>query len=128
MNIGNLAPISEVNESQQQRKYSHISKNLPIVNTAMPKANTFQINNINNLNKIGLVNQGYNNYNYNYNNQFNNFRGPILPLPIQGIPGNQINIMPQMQLQQGGQTLSSVQTIGSYYIYNGGIYKQNNFQ
>ena len=139
MNIGNLTPISEANESQQQRRYSHdktssktlpldktpSSKTLPLDNTPMPKNNTFKINNINNLN-IGYINQGYNNY--NYNNQRNNFYGPILPLPMQGIPGNQIyNFMPQMQLPQGGQNLSSAQTIDNHYIYNGNIYKQGNY-
>ena len=127
MNIGNLAPISEANESQEQRKYSlekKSSKTLPQDNNPVPKTNTFQMNNINNLNKIGMVNQGYNNY--NYNNQPNNFYGPILPQAMQGIPGNQMyNFMPQMQLQQGGQTIPSPPSTESHYICSGGIYKQN---
>ena len=130
MNIGNLAPITEANESQQQRKHSlekKSSNSLPQDNAFIPKTNTFQANdlnihnNLNNLNKMGMANQGYNNY--NYNNQPNNFNGPFLPLPMQGIPGNQMyNLNPQMQMPQGGQTN---QNKDGHYIVSGGIYKQN---
>ena len=67
-------------------------------------------------------NQGYNNYNYNYNNQPNNFNGPYLPLPMQGIPGNQMyNFNPQMQIPQGGQTNQNKE---GHYIVSGGIYNK----
>ena len=131
MNIGNLAPINEANESQEQRKYSlekKSSKSLPQDNLPVPKNNTFQannLNNINNLNIMGMINQGYNNYNYNYNNQPNNYYGPILPQPMQGIPGNPMyNYMPQMQ-QNMDKQYTSDQANESHYIVSGGIYKKN---
>ena len=128
MNIGDLAPIAEANESQQQRQHSlekKSSNSLPQEKAFIPKNNTFQINNLNNLNKMGMANQGnqgYNNYNYNYNNQPNNFNGPYLPLPMQGIPGNQMyNFNPQMQIPQGGQTNQNKE---GHYIVSGGIYNK----
>jgi len=123
--LGDLAPITEANESQQQRKYSQdkkSDKNLP-QNDGVPKSNTVQIKNLNFNNNMG--NQGYNNNYNNFNNQQNNYYGPYLPQRMQGIPGNQMyqnnNLMPQMQLQQG---YTSAQTTDSNYIYSGGIYNK----
>ena len=126
--IGNLETINETNEIQQKRKYSQerkSNKNLPQENLAVPKSNTFQMKDLN-VNNIGIVNQGYNNYNNNLNNQQNIFYGPYLPLRMQGIPGNQMNqnnnYIQQIPYPQGGQTLSTAQTTESHYIYSGGIY------
>ena len=123
--LGDLAPITEANESQQQRKYSQdkkSDKNLP-QNNGVPKSNTVPIKNLNFNNNMG--NQGYNNNYNNFNNQQNNYYGPYLPQRMQGIPGNQMyqnnNLMPQMQLQQG---YTSAQTTDSNYIYSGGIYNK----
>ena len=123
--LGDLAPITEANESQQQRKYSQdkkSDKNLP-QNDGVPKSNTVPIKNLNFNNNMG--NQGYNNNYNNFNNQQNNYYGPYLPQRMQGIPGNQMyqnnNLMPQMQLQQG---YTSAQTTDSNYIYSGGIYNK----
>ena len=125
MNIGNLERKKEANEGQQKRRYNS-SKCLPQHNTSITKNNTFRISNPNNLNTINVANPGYNNY--NYNNQPNNFNGPYLPQPMQGIPGNQMyNMRRQIPFQQGGQTLSSAQTLESNFIYTGNFYKQNNF-
>ena len=123
--LGDLAPIMEANESQQQRKHSQdkkSDKNLP-QNDGVPKSNTVPIKNLNFNNNMG--NQGYNNNCNNFNNQQNNYYGPYLPQRMQGIPGNQMyqnnNLMPQMQLQQG---YTSAQTTDSNYIYSGGIYNK----
>ena len=124
--LGDLAPIMEANESQQQRKYSQdkkSDKNLPQNDVGVPKSNTVKIKNLNFNNNMG--NQGYNNNCNNFNNQQNNYYGPYLPQRMQGIPGNQMyqnnNLMPQMQLQQG---YTSAQTTDSNYIYSGGIYNK----
>ena len=93
------------------------------------QVSSFQIKgnlNYNNINNMGQLNPGYNYNNYNQNNN-NNFFGPILPNPMQGIPGNFYpNVMPVMQMPQGGggQTFSSVPTTESNYSFSGGIYKQ----
>ena len=124
--LGDLAPITEANESQQHRKYSQdkkSDKNLPQNDEGVPKSNTVPIKNLNFNNNMG--NQGYNNNCNNFNNQQNNYYGPYLPQRMQGIPGNQMyqnnNLMPQMQLQQG---YTSAQTTDSNYIYSGGIYNK----
>ena len=123
MNIGNLErKKKQSNEGQQKRRYNS-SKCLPHHDESITKNNTFRISNLNTINKIGLVNPGYNNY-----NPPSNFNGPYLPQPMQGIPGNQMyNVRRQIPLQKGGQTLSSAQTLESHFIYTGNFYKQNNF-
>ena len=109
-----------------QRKFSQDKKNkvmpeeeMPIrqSNTFKPRENYFP----NNIPGFG------NNNNYNNNNYNNNYYGPILPPPMQGIPGNQmfmINAFPQNPVPQGGQIFSQIpMSQESTYSFSGGIYK-----
>ena len=132
---GYLKPIKEANNpnnnNQQHRRLSQENRHnvLPQENdNFINKANTFRIKgglDMNQINNIGMISPIYNISNYN-NQPHNNYYGPILPRGIPGIPGNQyqFNIMPQMQMQQGGNTFSTIPTTESNYSFSGGIYKK----
>ena len=126
---GQLVPIPEVNERNNERKKSqenHLINKIEDDGYPIRTTNTYQIKQkigINNIN-IGRVNPFMNNIN-NYNN-YNRPYGPYLAM--QGIPGNQMYQipMPQMQMQQLGaganQTISAAPTTESYTFSGGNIY------
>ena len=124
MGPGKLAPIREEGSGQRPRILSLEQKHnvIPTFNNPnIMKTNTFPVQiDINNANNIGLVNPMYN----QYNNQRQQ-NGPMLPRGPIGIPGNpyQYNIMPQMQMHQGGNAFSAIPTSESQYSFSGGIYK-----
>ena len=132
---GYLPPINKVNESIKQQHGKYSPKKIQKIEMKMndhPKtqADNFQIkginmNNMNNINNTNMFNQGYNNYNIpQIRNQAPNF-GPILPYPIQIIPGNpmyQNSNMQKMQIPMDGAIISTNPTIESEYNCRGGIY------
>ena len=129
---GHLTPLQEQSNNKNPRRLSQEKKQQTVQKQdvqPIKQVGTFQMKgnlNYNNINNVGQLQPGYNYNNYNQNN--NNFYGPILPSPMQGIPGNYYpNVMPVMQMQQqggGGQTFSTAPTTESNYSFSGGIYKQ----
>ena len=124
-----LVNIGNNENNNQQRKYSQnkkSDKNLQDNEDYILKANTFNYKHLsnNNLNNIGLINQGFNNYNQN-----NNYNGPFLPQRMQGIPGNPMyqnnfmSPMPQGQMPPGVQIVSTAPTTESHYSFSANIYK-----
>ena len=131
---GHLTPLNEADETKQQKRRFSLDKKPTTQekeeSNFIRQANTFKIKGLNmdNVNHINMINQGYNHYSYhNYNNLQNGFYGPILPSPMQGIPGNPIyqnnNIIPTMQMPYNGDNFSSAETKESQYSFSGGIYK-----
>ena len=132
---GYLPPINEENESIKQQHGKYSPKKIQKMQMKMndhPKTqdDNFKIkginmNNMNNIININMFNQGYNNYNIpQIRNQGPNY-GPILPYPIQIIPGNpmyQNSNMQKMQIPMGGATISTNPTTECEYICRGGIY------
>ena len=129
---GHLTPSQDQNDNKKPRRLSQEKKQQNVQKQddhPIKQVGSFQIKgnlNYNNINNMGQLQPGYNYNNYNQNN--NNFYGPILPSPMQGIPGNFYpNVMPVMQMPQqggGGQTFSTAPTTESNYSFSGGIYKQ----
>ena len=129
---GHLTPLQDQNDNKKPRRLSQEKKQQNVQKQddhPIKQVGSFQIKgnlNYNNINNMGQLQPGYNYNNYNQNN--NNFYGPILPSPMQGIPGNFYpNVMPVMQMPQqggGGQTFSTAPTTESNYSFSGGIYKQ----
>ena len=130
---GHLTPMPETIENKKPRRMSQ-EKRPEIKNMQqeedqpIKQVNTFQMKghlNYNYINNNGQLQPGYNYNNYNQNN--NNFFGPILPNPMQGIPGNYYpNPIPIMQMPQygGGQTFSTAPITESNYSFSGGIYQK----
>ena len=122
-----MTPIPEQNNNKPRRMSQEKKQNVEQQNNQpIKQVGSFQIKgnlNYNNINNMGQLQPGYNYNNYNQNN---NIFGPILPNPMQGIPGNFYpNVMPIIQMQQGGggQTFSTAPTSESNYSYSGSIYK-----
>jgi serine/threonine protein kinase len=121
---GQLVPIPEVNERNNERKKSqenHLNNKNEDDGYPIRTTNTYQIKQ-----KMGLNN--YSPFMNNINN-YNNYNRPYGPyLAMQGIPGNQMYQipMPQMQMQQLGaganQTISAAPTTESYTFSGGNIY------
>jgi serine/threonine protein kinase len=120
----NNEPIKRTN-SQEKKVVNNDNNMTPNEENHNPpfRRNTFQYE-ISNLNQFNPM------YNNNFNNNFNNNLpqsqnyGPMLSYPYQRIPGNPVNNVQIMPMQQNSQYVNQVFNDETEYSFGGGIYSK----